>query len=632
VTAPPLIAFGSRHPAGAVPVSLDRLIESKLLIQANSGGGKSRAIRYLLEQTHGRVQHIVLDREGEFATLRERFPYLLAGRDGEVAADPSNVRAVKLLARTLLETGVSAVIDLSDLSLAQQREYVRVFVGAMNQMPRTLWKDCLIVIDEAHLFAPEKGKGESAAREEIALLLSTSRKRGFCVVLATQRIAKIDKDVSAECLNKMIGRTSEEDLRRAAEELGMDKATSKGLRALDPGSFWTYGPAIAAEPVLVRTGDVQTHPPKRGAMRAPAPDAPAAIKKVMAAFADLPKQAAEEQETVDALKREVRELRARAEKAEKGTPVGSVPHATMVSQINAAVNAASREHAAAIARLRKALEAAMKFIVTVNAQQFDVAGVSAEEVAKAVQAAVGQVTALVDRRLAAKAQDIKQLRASAERIIAQLQAVLGDETPVEVAVNVTRDVAFKVDAPASGNGKRLAVPRPRDVALVRRDGVTGVEQRILNTIAGMEALGVAEPDKATVAALVGYHPNAKSYSNAMGSLRTGGKVTYPDGGRVALTDEGRAIADNSLPVESREQLHGLWIDRLGNVAGRILSPLLEVYPDALPADAVAEAAGYHPNAKSFSNMKGRLRTLGLIDYPRPGQLVATRILFPEGLR
>ena len=145
-------------------------------------------------------------------------------------------------------------------------------------------------------------------------------------------------------------------------------------------------------------------------------------------------------------------------------------------------------------------------------------------------------------------------------------------------------------------------------------------------------LGADQPDKATVAALVGYHPNAKSYSNAMGALRTAGRIEYVAGGRVALTAEGAALADAGLPVKSRAELHGLWIDRLGNVAGRILSPLLVTYPEALRSDEVAAAAGYHPNAKSYSNMKGRLRTLGLIDYPRPGELVATKVLFPEGLR
>jgi DNA helicase HerA-like ATPase len=187
----------------------------------------------------------VIDREGEFSTLRGIHPYLLVGRDGDVAAD---THTAKLLARKILELNLSAVVDLSEMTPGQQREYVRVFIDALNHAPRALWKDCLIVIDEAHIFAPESGKGSSEATETIALLLSTGRKRGFCPVLATQRLAKLNKDVAAECLNKLIGRTSNEDVKRAGEELAQGKQSSIQLRGLDPGQFWAYGPAIAPEP------------------------------------------------------------------------------------------------------------------------------------------------------------------------------------------------------------------------------------------------------------------------------------------------------------------------------------------------------------------------------------------------
>lgn len=40
---------------GDIVVDLDVLVSSRMLIQANSGGGKSRALRYLLEQTYGRI-------------------------------------------------------------------------------------------------------------------------------------------------------------------------------------------------------------------------------------------------------------------------------------------------------------------------------------------------------------------------------------------------------------------------------------------------------------------------------------------------------------------------------------------------------------------------------------------------
>lgn len=75
-----------------VPLDLDRLIETRLLVQGASGSGKSFAVRRLLEETHGRVQHLVLDAEGEYATLRERFDYVLAGPGGDCPADPRHAR------------------------------------------------------------------------------------------------------------------------------------------------------------------------------------------------------------------------------------------------------------------------------------------------------------------------------------------------------------------------------------------------------------------------------------------------------------------------------------------------------------------------------------------------------------
>src|SRR5579871_3598588 len=108
----PLLSFAEGETGEEiVPVHLDTLVTSKLLIQANSGGGKSRALRYLLEQTHGRVQHFVFDPEGEFSTLRERFPYVLVGKEGEadIAAHPSTAA---VLCRRLMEMPTSAVFDL----------------------------------------------------------------------------------------------------------------------------------------------------------------------------------------------------------------------------------------------------------------------------------------------------------------------------------------------------------------------------------------------------------------------------------------------------------------------------------------------------------------------------------------
>ncbi len=77
----PILGRAGRKP---IPIDVDRLVETRMLLQANSGAGKSWAIRRLLEQTHGRCQQIVLDVEGEFYTLREKYDYILAraGKEG----------------------------------------------------------------------------------------------------------------------------------------------------------------------------------------------------------------------------------------------------------------------------------------------------------------------------------------------------------------------------------------------------------------------------------------------------------------------------------------------------------------------------------------------------------------------
>lgn len=60
-----------------VEIDLKTLLRTRLLIQANSGGGKSWLLRLIAERAFGKVQTIIIDPEGEFATLREKYDYVL---------------------------------------------------------------------------------------------------------------------------------------------------------------------------------------------------------------------------------------------------------------------------------------------------------------------------------------------------------------------------------------------------------------------------------------------------------------------------------------------------------------------------------------------------------------------------
>src|SRR6266567_2182058 len=106
-------------------IDLPTLLKTRLLVQANSGGGKSWLIRRILEQSQGKVQQIVIDLEGEFATLREKYDYVLAGKDGDTPAEP---RSAHLLAKRLLELNVSAIIDLYELHYQDRKQFVRLFL------------------------------------------------------------------------------------------------------------------------------------------------------------------------------------------------------------------------------------------------------------------------------------------------------------------------------------------------------------------------------------------------------------------------------------------------------------------------------------------------------------------------
>lgn len=277
--------------AGAVTCDVKTLVDTRLLVQANSGGGKSWALRRVLEQTHGHVQHLVIDPEGEFATLRERFDYVLAARNGgDTAADP---RGARLLAERLLELGVSAVLDIYELKAHERVVFVRQFLEALVDAPKKLWHPALVVIDEAHVFCPEKGSGEAESSGAVIDLATRGRKRGFCAVLATQRIAKLHKDAAAECNNKLIGRTGlDVDIKRAASELGFGRERWAELRDLGPGAFFAFGPALSRAVTSVRIGTVATTHPKAGARLAfAAPPPTAKVRALLPKLADLPAEA-----------------------------------------------------------------------------------------------------------------------------------------------------------------------------------------------------------------------------------------------------------------------------------------------------------------------------------------------------
>lgn len=299
----------------ALKLDLPRLVDTRMLIQANSGGGKSWLLRLLVERAAKHLQVIILDPEGEFATLREKVDVALVGAGGELATD---LRSASLLARKLVELTIPAIVDLNDLKLGERRQYVRVFLEALMSVPRTTWHPLLVIIDEAHLFAPERSAGEAESTQAVIALMSQGRKRGFSGILTTQRISKLHKDAAAEANNVVIGRTwLDNDQVRAGDLLGFPKAERVALRDMAPGEFYAFGPALTVDGVVrFKSDNVETTHPKAGQRdKLSVPQASATIQEVVKQVGDLPAQAQQETKDLMAAQKRIaeleRELRAR---------------------------------------------------------------------------------------------------------------------------------------------------------------------------------------------------------------------------------------------------------------------------------------------------------------------------------
>jgi hypothetical protein len=503
-------------------------------------------LRRILEQTHGKLQHLVIDPEGEFHTLREKFDYVLVARQGgDCLADP---RSAGLLAKRLLELGVSAILDIYELHADERKRFVRFFLESLINAPRDLWHPALVVIDEAHVYAPETGDAESAG--PVKDLMTRGRKRGFCGLLATQRLSKLHKDASAEANNVLIGRAAQDvDMKRAAYLLGFaGREEQAQLRTLDAGHFFAFGPAISATGVIeIAVGPVVTTHPRAG-QRAAAP-APArdTVQRVLAQLADLPKEAADEAKTMGELRDQIRRL----ERELKAKPAAIVPAPPKVERVE--VSILKDSHAAS-------LEKASGQFVTA---------------AEKVSGVAGEILA-----------ELKRLRNG------------NGHHPPPMPPMVSR--------------QPIAPRLPKPTAAPSGD-LTGPEQRILDAIAWMESIGIETPQQVAVAFLAGYTTGGGAWNNPRGRLRTNGHVQYVGDG-IRLTDSGRELARYPDGALTAEELQRRVMERLPGPERKILEVLIAAYPDGLSNDELAGRAGYASGGGAYNNPRGRLRGLGLIDY------------------
>jgi len=268
------IDMGESRSAGPARMDLEELLATRLLVQGNSGSGKSHLLRRLLEQSAQWVQQCVIDPEGDFVTLSERYGHLV------VDATRTENELTRIAAR-VRQHRVSVVLNLEGLDAEQQMRAAAAFLGGMFDADRDFWYPVLVVVDEAQLFAPAAGGEVSDEARKLSLgamtnLMCRGRKRGLAGVIATQRLAKLAKNVAAEASNFLMGRTFLDiDMARAADLLGMDRRQAEQFRDLERGHFVALGPAVSRRPLPIIIGPVETAARSTSPKLTPLPEAPA---------------------------------------------------------------------------------------------------------------------------------------------------------------------------------------------------------------------------------------------------------------------------------------------------------------------------------------------------------------------
>ena len=71
------IEMGNTKAGALAAMDLEELLATRLLVQGNSGSGKSHLLRRLLEQSAPWVQQTIIDPEGDFVSLAECFGHLV---------------------------------------------------------------------------------------------------------------------------------------------------------------------------------------------------------------------------------------------------------------------------------------------------------------------------------------------------------------------------------------------------------------------------------------------------------------------------------------------------------------------------------------------------------------------------
>lgn len=564
------------HISEELSLPLEFITQTQAIL-AKRGVGKSYTASVEAEEMlKAGYQVVVIDPTGAWFGLKssadgkhEGFPIAVFG--GEHGDVPLEESAGEIIASAIVERRFSAILDLSLLRKGAVCRFMAPFLEALYRLNREAMH---LIVDEADAIAPQKPFGEEArmlgAMEDV---VRRGRRKGIGCTLITQRAAVLNKNVLTQCeVLCALRLVHPKDIDAMEEWINVhgdpDKAKQMiaSLPSLPVGTAWFWSPGFGDIFKCVHIRKRETF----DSSATPKAGQIAATPKVLAPV-DIAKLGQQIQATVQRVKENdpatLKRKIAELERQLAGRPV-SVPETKTIE------------------------------VPVIKAGELQ----SLHDAVIGLQRAEGSVRASLD---------------SLRSLITQAGAVAG-----------RRPTAPRATQPAAP-ARPLPLPRTHAAREVAQSNghLTGPEQRILDAIAWLESIGVETPEQTAVAFLAGYTVGGGAFNNPRGKLNVQGYVEYLPGERIRLTDEGRQHARTPQAPLDAEELQQRILERLPGPEQKILRALLE-NPQGMSNEELAAAAGYEVGGGAYNNPRGRLRSLGLIEY-RSGIVVPKPLLFLE---
>ena len=493
------------------------------------------------------------------------------------------------IADVVVEQRFPAVLDLSLLDKGASRRFMTAFAERLFVRNSEALH---LVLDEADAWAPQRAMdGGQRLLGAIEDLVRRGRSRGLGMTLITQRPAILHKDVLALRMTGPRDVAAIDEWVRLHADEDVARKLKSSLPALPVGTAWVWSPGWLSvlKQIKIRRRETfdSSATPKVGEKR---------VEPSARATVDL-----------EALRERLHE------------------------QVEAELASDPRALQKQIADLKRQLKAGGGRFERVEVPVEVRVEVPVEVVVEVPILAEGEV-----ERLEARAHDMlelaKDLGNLGGEILSKLNGLNAPRQPIVEATPVKAKASAPKPSPRLALPARPKSPKPSKSSAVVEEALSRPRQRILDALAAFAALGVDDVARANVAVWAGSSPRSGGFTNNLGGLRTLGLIHYPNPKRVALTDEGRALAQAPAEPSTLAQLHEAWHARLSVPRARILRVLIEIYPESVSRVELAELTEQSASSGGYTNNLGALRSLGVLDYPQPGHVVATDLLFPAGLK